>query len=46
MAKLLLEHPEPVTGVVELYRVGGEGIPEPVRAHSVHFACFRINQIW
>jgi hypothetical protein len=44
MAQVLLEHPDAVAGIIQLYSVYREGVPQPVRAYAVHLTRLGIFQ--
>ena len=44
MAQMLLEHPEPITGIILFYCMYGKTVSESVRANIVHLAGFRVYQ--
>jgi len=46
MAKVLLQQPQPVTGIIYLDSVNSEGIPQAMRTDSFDAAGFGVNQIW
>ena len=42
---MLLEKPEPVTGIIDLHSMNSEGISQSVRAYSVYLTGLRVNQV-
>ncbi|GAI71270.1 unnamed protein product, partial [marine sediment metagenome] len=45
VAQMFLEESESIARIIELYRVNGEGITQPMRTNVVHLSRLRINQL-
>jgi hypothetical protein len=46
VAKVLLKHPHTFTGVIDLHRVDGKGIPKTMRTHPTRPPGLWVNKRW